>query len=166
MPISHNAPPALPILELGMSCPKCLHLGLDHLLQHPPRAIPQHQQQRIVTDTRPWPCQTNNRILSHGVSFLVTSNITEDTPPHPSSTKFGYSPWSIPPVAVAAVHCSGSWNSASWAKADNENADAATAAARIFFEMFILSSPDCVTLLSNQSGNRRGGGSIIPCLSG
>jgi hypothetical protein len=91
MPISHDAPPALPILELGMRCQKCLHLGLDHLLQHASRAIPQHQQERVVADTRPWPCQTNNGILSHGVSFLVTLNITEDTPPQPSSTKFEHS---------------------------------------------------------------------------
>jgi hypothetical protein len=79
------------VLELGVRAEKRLYLGLDHLLQHPPRTIPQHQQQRGITDTRPWPRQTNNRILSNGVSFLVTLNITEDTPPHPSATKVEHS---------------------------------------------------------------------------
>jgi hypothetical protein len=76
---------------LGVRRHERLHLRLDHLLQHASRAIPQHQQQRGVGDTRPWPCQTNNGILSHGVSFLVTLNVTEDTLPQLSSTKFEHS---------------------------------------------------------------------------
>jgi hypothetical protein len=84
------------VLELGVRPEKRFYLGLDHLLQHAARPIPQHQQQRIIGDTRPWPRQANNGIPLHGVSFRVTSNITEDTPPQPSSTKFEHSsigPW-------------------------------------------------------------------------
>ena len=64
-----------------MRAEKRLCLGLDQLEQDTSRSIPQHQQQRIVDDTRSWPRQTDNGILSHGVSFRVTLNITEDTPP-------------------------------------------------------------------------------------
>ena len=49
-------------------------------------------QQRIFGDARSWPRQPGNGIFLHGVSSPVTSNITEDTPPPASSTKFGYSP--------------------------------------------------------------------------
>jgi hypothetical protein len=91
VPITDHAAPTMRVLELGVRAEKSLDLGLDHLLQHPPRPIPQHQQQRIIGDTRPWPRQTNNGIPLHGVSFRVTSNITKDTPPQPSSTKFEHS---------------------------------------------------------------------------
>jgi hypothetical protein len=66
-------------------------LGLDRLHQHPPGAIPQHGQQRVVGDARSWSRQGNNAILVHGVSSRVTSTITEDTPPPTPATKFGYS---------------------------------------------------------------------------
>jgi len=68
-----------------------LDLGLDRLHQHPPGAIPQHGQQRVVGDARSWSRQGNNAILVHGVSSRVTSTITEDTPPPTPATKFGYS---------------------------------------------------------------------------
>jgi hypothetical protein len=74
-----------------------LHLGLDRLHQHAPRTLAQHGQQRIGGDTGSWPGQWDNAILLHGVSFLVTSTITEDTPPPSSATKFGYSPEPPPP---------------------------------------------------------------------
>ena len=46
-----------------------------------------------LNSNRPsWLWQGDNAILLHGVSFLVTSNITEDTPPPASATKFSYSP--------------------------------------------------------------------------
>ncbi len=59
--VSDNTPPAMRVLELGVRAEKRLNLGLDHLLQHPPRPVPHHQQ-RIIGDIRPWPCQTNNDI--------------------------------------------------------------------------------------------------------
>ena len=58
----HLLPPAMRILDVGVSCEKRLELGLDDLQQHPPRPIPQHQQQRIVGDTRSWPRRTNKGI--------------------------------------------------------------------------------------------------------
>ena len=39
-------------LEFGVRAEIRLYFGLDHLLQHPPRPVPQHQQQRIIGDTR------------------------------------------------------------------------------------------------------------------
>ena len=76
----HTAPPLL-VLELGVSRQKRLHLRLDRLHQHPPRALAQHRQQRIIGDAASWPAQPDNTVLLHGISFLVTSTITEDTPP-------------------------------------------------------------------------------------
>ena len=40
----------------------------------------------------------DNAILLHGVSSLVTSTITEDTPPPTSATKFSHSPRQDPPL--------------------------------------------------------------------
>ena len=77
--------------QRGMGSQKRLDLGPDRLHQHPPGALAQHRQQRIVRDARSWSGQGDNAILRHGVSFLVTSNITEDTPPPTSATKFGHS---------------------------------------------------------------------------
>jgi hypothetical protein len=45
-----------------------LDLSLDRLHQHPPRALAQHGQQRIVRNARSWPRQLNNSILLHSVS--------------------------------------------------------------------------------------------------
>jgi len=91
MPVAHQASPALPVGEFGMGGEERLDLGLDRLHQHPPGALAQDGQQRIADDTRSWSGQADNAILLHGVSFLVTSTITEDTPPT-SATKFRYSP--------------------------------------------------------------------------
>jgi hypothetical protein len=62
MTVAHNTPPATRVLDLGVRAEKRLYLGLDHLLQHAPRPIPQHQQQRVIGDTRPWQPQSNNGI--------------------------------------------------------------------------------------------------------
>ena len=62
VPVADDTPPAMRILVLGMRAEIRLYLGLDHLLQHPPRPIPQHQQQRIIGDTRSWQPQSNNAI--------------------------------------------------------------------------------------------------------
>ena len=52
---------------------KPLHLGLDRLRQHPPGALAQHRQQRIVLDRSLLACGSrDDGILLHGVSFLVT----------------------------------------------------------------------------------------------
>ena len=100
--------PAARVLDLGVRRQERLYLHLDHRLRHPPCPSPQHQQQRKIGDTRPWPHQTNSGILSpsrpvgpvssgdrsrgllafDGVSFRVASNITEESPPRPSSDKF------------------------------------------------------------------------------
>jgi hypothetical protein len=80
------------VLEVRVSSQKCFYLGFDRLRQHPTSALAQHRQQRIIDDAGSWPAQPDNTILLHGVSFLVTSTITEDTPPPTSSTKSGYSP--------------------------------------------------------------------------
>jgi hypothetical protein len=77
-----------------------LDLGLDRLHQHPPGAIPQHGQQRVVGDARSWSRQGNNAILVHGVSSRVTSTITEDTPPPTPATKFGYSSGALNPMPI------------------------------------------------------------------
>jgi hypothetical protein len=47
---------------------ECLDLGLDRLHQHPPGALAQYGQQRIVRDARSWSRQGDNSILLHGVS--------------------------------------------------------------------------------------------------
>jgi hypothetical protein len=112
VPVAHHAPPAVGILELDVRRQERLDLGLDDLLQHPPRPCPQHRQQRIFGDARPWPRQPDNGILLHGVSSPVRSNITEDTPPPASSTKFGYSPggsprWCVPSTPTA-------WEAGKW----------------------------------------------------
>jgi hypothetical protein len=52
--VAHHAPAALSVLELGVCREEPLDLGLDHLLQHPPRSRPQHLEQRIVRQARPW----------------------------------------------------------------------------------------------------------------
>ena len=91
VPVAHQASPALPVGEFGMGGEERLDLGLDRLHQHPPGALAQDGQQRIADDTRSWSGQADNAILLHGVSFRVTSTITEDTPPT-SATKFRYSP--------------------------------------------------------------------------
>ena len=65
-----------------------IDLGLDRAHQHAPGTVAQHRQQRVVGNTASWPRQPDNAILLHGVSFLVTLNITEDTPPPASATKF------------------------------------------------------------------------------
>ena len=83
VPVAHQAPATLLVSEPGMGGEERLHFGLDSLHQHPLGALAQHGQQRIVRDARSWPGQDDNAILLHGVSFLVTSNITEDTPPPP-----------------------------------------------------------------------------------
>ena len=62
--VADDTAPAMRVLEFGVRTNKRLELGLDHLLQHAPRPVPQHQQQRIIGDTRPWPRQTNNGCLS------------------------------------------------------------------------------------------------------
>src|SRR3954451_11753751 len=91
MPLEHQATPARLVQEPGNAGQERLDLGLDRLHQHPPGAIPQHGQQRVVGDARAWSRQGNNAILVHGVSSRVTSTITEDTPPPTPATKFGYS---------------------------------------------------------------------------
>src|SRR5206468_6502504 len=89
--VAHQATTTLLVREPGMAGKERLDLGLDRLHQHPPGAIPQHGQQRVVGDARAWSRQGNNAILVHGVSSRVTSTITEDTPPPTPATKFGYS---------------------------------------------------------------------------
>jgi len=96
VPVADHAPATLLVHEPSMAGKERLDLGLDRLRQHPPGALAQHRQQRIVRDARSWSGQADNAILLHGVSFLVTSNITEDTPPPTLATKFGYSPHGIP----------------------------------------------------------------------
>src|SRR3954465_11544738 len=91
MPVAHQATTTLLVREPGMAGEERLDLGLDRLHQHPPGAIPQHGQQRVVGDARSWSRPGNNAILVHGVSPRVTSTITEDTPPPTPATKFGYS---------------------------------------------------------------------------
>src|SRR5947209_5503367 len=91
MPVAHQATTTLLVQEPGMAGKERLDLGLDRLHQHPPGAIPQHGQQRVVGDARSWSRPGHNAILVHGVSSRVTSTITEDTPPPIPATKFGYS---------------------------------------------------------------------------
>jgi len=61
------------------------------LRQHAPGTLAQYRQQRIIGNAHSWPRQPDNAILLHGVSFLVTLNITEDTPPPASATKSSHS---------------------------------------------------------------------------
>jgi hypothetical protein len=90
--IAHEPPPALPVGEPSVSGEERLDLGVDRLHQHAPRTLAQHGQRRVGGDVHSWPGQRDNAILLHGVSFLVTSTITEDTPPPTSATKFSHSP--------------------------------------------------------------------------
>ena len=55
-----------------------LDLGLDRLHQHPPGALPQHGQQRVVGDARSWPRQGDHAILLHGVSSRVIGTLQSD----------------------------------------------------------------------------------------
>jgi hypothetical protein len=66
--VADDPAPAMPILKLGVRPEKCLDLGLDDLLQHPPRSRSQHLEQRIVGHARTWARQPNDGILLHGVS--------------------------------------------------------------------------------------------------
>ena len=91
MAVAHQPAPAPLVHKPSMSYEERFDLGLDRLRQHPPSTLAQHAQQRIVRDARSWPRQRNNPILLHGVSFQVTSTITEDTPPPASSPKFEHS---------------------------------------------------------------------------
>src|SRR3954454_1185388 len=81
VPVAHHTSATLAIGEVGVGGDECLHLGLDHLHQHPPRSLAQHRQQRVVRDRRAWLRQRDDGTFLHGVSFLVTCTITEDTPP-------------------------------------------------------------------------------------
>jgi hypothetical protein len=68
MSVAHQAAPTLLVREPGMGGEERLDLGLDRLRQHPPGALAQHGQQRIVRDARSWPRQGDDGILLHGVS--------------------------------------------------------------------------------------------------
>jgi hypothetical protein len=63
---------AMLIHEPGMGGQKRLDLGLDRVGQHPPGALAQHRQQRVVRDGTAWAGQRNDKILLHGVSSRVT----------------------------------------------------------------------------------------------
>src|SRR4051794_40327930 len=71
-----------------------LDLGLDRLHQHPPGAVPQNREQRIVHEARSWPRQGDNSILLHGVSSRVT----------PSSPRIRRRPPQPPKSAIAREH--------------------------------------------------------------
>src|SRR4051794_19981485 len=68
-----------------------LDLGLDRLHQHPPGAVPQNREQRIVHEARSWPRQGDDSILLHGVSSRVT----------PSSPRIRRRPPQPPKSAIA-----------------------------------------------------------------
>jgi hypothetical protein len=68
MPVAHQPSPALRVDEVDMGGEERLDLGLDRLQQHPPGALPQHGQQRVVRGARSWPRQGDHAILVHGVS--------------------------------------------------------------------------------------------------
>ena len=68
MSVAHQAAPTVLVHEHSMGGEERLDLGLDRLRQHPPGALAQHGQQRIVHDARSWPRQGNDGILLHGVS--------------------------------------------------------------------------------------------------
>src|SRR3954463_8096787 len=72
VPVAHHTSATLAIGEVGVGGDECLHLGLDHLHQHPPRSLAQHRQQRVVRDRRAWLRQRDDGTFLHGVSFLVT----------------------------------------------------------------------------------------------
>jgi hypothetical protein len=68
--VAHQAPATLLVHELGMGGKERLDLDLNRLHQHPPGAILQNREQRIVHDARSWPRQRDNSILPHGVSSM------------------------------------------------------------------------------------------------
>jgi hypothetical protein len=68
MSVAHQAAPTLLVREPSMGGEERLDFGLDRLRQHPPGALAQHGQQRIVRDARSWPRQGDDGILLHGVS--------------------------------------------------------------------------------------------------
>src|SRR4051812_13209200 len=89
--VAHQAPATLLVRELGMDGKERLDLGLDRLHQHPPGAVPQNREQRIVHEARSWPRQGDNSILLHGVSSRVT----------PSSPRIRRRPPQPPKSAIA-----------------------------------------------------------------
>jgi hypothetical protein len=72
MSVTHQAAPALSVDEPGMGGEERLDLSFNRLHQHPPGAIAQHCQQRVVGDAHSWPRQGDHAILLHGVSSRVT----------------------------------------------------------------------------------------------
>ena len=54
MSVAHQAAPPVLVHEPGMGGEERLDLGLDRLRQHPPGALAQHRQQRIVHDVIPF----------------------------------------------------------------------------------------------------------------
>ena len=70
--VAPEPPTTLPVEQGGMGNEERLDLGLDRLPQHPPGALAQQRQQRVIRDARSWPGQRDNGILLHGVSSRVT----------------------------------------------------------------------------------------------
>jgi hypothetical protein len=91
MAVAHHTPAPLLVDQARTPGDEPLDLGLDRLRQHAPGTLAQYRQQRIIGNAHSWPRQPDNAILLHGVSFLVTLNITEDTPPPASATKSSHS---------------------------------------------------------------------------
>src|SRR4051794_21250034 len=91
MAVAHHTPAPVLVDQARTPGDEPLDLGLDRLRQHAPGTLAQYRQQRIIGNAHSWPRQPDNAILLHGVSFLVTLNITEDTPPPASATKSSHS---------------------------------------------------------------------------
>src|SRR4051794_20868353 len=91
MAIAHDAPPPMLVDQACARRDEAFDLSLDRVRQHATGAIAKHKQQWVLGNAPSWPRQPDNAILLHGVSFLVTLNITEDTPPSALATKSRHS---------------------------------------------------------------------------